>query len=68
MQLMEKSLLVRLTNCLLSKFCNPDSANHLPQLLNAVETLLQIGHLWPGAEHMGSEIGGLQQVPSMSFF
>ena len=67
-QLVEKSLLVCVTNCLLSKFSNPDSASHLPLLLNAVETLLLIGHLWPGAEHMGSEIGGLQQVPSMSFF
>ena len=67
-QLVEKSLLVCVTNCLLSKFSNPDSASHLSLLLNAVETLLLIGHLWPGAEHMGSEIGGLQQVPSMSFF
>ena len=64
MQLVEKSLLVRITDCLLAKFCNLDgySANHLTLLLNAVETLLLIGHLWPGSEHMGSEIGGLQQV------
>ena len=64
MQLVEKSLLVRITDCLLAKFCNLDdySANHLTLLLNALETLLLIGHLWPGSEHMGSEIGGLQQV------
>ena len=64
MQLVEKSLLVRITDCLLAKFCNSYdySANHLTLLLNALETLLLIGHLWPGSEHMGSEIGGLQQV------
>ena len=64
MQLVEKSLLVRITDCLLAKFCNSYdySANHLTLLLNAVEILLLIGHLWPGSEHMGSEIGGLQQV------
>ena len=67
-QLVEKSLLVRLTNCLLSKFCNPDSANDLRLLLDAVETLILIGHLWPGAEHMGSEIGVLQQVVPILLF
>ena len=64
MQLVEKSLLVRITDCLLAKFCNSYDYvdNHLTLLLDAVETLLLIGHLWPGSEHMGSEIGGLQQV------
>ena len=63
MQLIEKNHLVRLTDFLISKVCNHDnSSDDMSSLLDAMETLLLIGHFWPGAEHMGSEIGVLQQV------
>ena len=63
MQLIEKNHLVRVTDFLISKVCNHDnSSDDMSSLLEAMETLLLIGHFWPGAEHMGSEIGVLQQV------
>ena len=63
MQLIEKNHLVRVTDFLISKVCNHDnSSDDMSSLLDAMETLLLIGHFWPGAEHMGSEIGVLQQV------